>query len=263
MQPTPSGCGLPVAVAADLEATGLNVAGVLDPARYDDLVPEAWRCAHVLPGARSVLVLGSGGRALETALKAWPERLDTPDPVDDLVRARVGSAVRRIEAGGWAARAFFYWQSSPDAGAPGAFETGDAGFADFVALARAAGLGETGRLRMLLHPRHGPWLAIRAIVVSTLSLAVTASRPGLSPCPDCAAPCASACPGGALDGGDLDLARCQRTRQSVPACEEACAARRACVIGPGDSYSPVFEAYLMRSSLRAARHGLGRAQNRG
>jgi len=69
--------------ALGLEAAGFNLHGVLGAADWDARVPSAWRCAALLPGARSALVLGAGGRALFTAFSASPEAAaGRRDPLD-------------------------------------------------------------------------------------------------------------------------------------------------------------------------------------
>jgi len=253
---TPTGCGLPAAVAVDLEAAGLDLAGVLSVERYDAMVPPLWRSTLLQSGARSVVVLACGGRSFERALEATPHAEEGPHPVDAFARIHAERAAHALALLGNPTRALFYWQSlsSDDAAAD------SAGFADFVALARAAGLGEPGRLRVLLHPEFGPWMAIRALLLSTLALEPTPPLSAFEPCVGCHAPCASACPGGALDLGRLDLGTCLETRERVRECETACVARRACVIGNSHAYSPHWEAHFTRSSLRSAQSRKRKAQ---
>lgn len=250
---TPAGCGLPARVAEGLEAAGLDVAGVLDAARYDERVPPAWHVARVGPGARSVVVLGSGGRRLAEVLGEARLASGDPHPVDGFTRECVQAAADALGAAGHPTTALHYWDVR--AAAPGEAPVP----ADFVALARAAGLGVPGRLRLLIHPRFGPWLAIRALLVTQLPLPATPPLEGFDPCTGCPAPCARACPGAALDAGLLDLDRCLQTRERVAGCETACAARRACVIGEAHAYPAWLEAHFARSSLRASRETKGNA----
>lgn len=224
-----------------LEAAGFNVAGVLTPARYDALVPPAWRCAALLPRARAVVVLGCGGRAFGRALRAalpvahagGPLPLTPPDPVERFSEQVVGAAASALRAAGCDARAAFSWQR----------RGGD--FADFVALARACGCGAPSRLGLLLHPEYGPWLALRALLLSAQPLAPTPPLAG-SPCDGCAAPCAVACHGRALPPAGFDAAACARTRLRDPRCALRCDARRACVVGPTHAYDAELEAHHMR-----------------
>ena len=129
-----------------------------------------------------------------------------------------------------------------------AFEQRGGGFADFVALGRAAGLGAPGRLGLLLHPVYGPWLSIRAVLLCALRLEPTPPLAAFDPCSGCPAPCAAACPGAALSGPRFDVAACAATRRREPGCQLRCDARRACVLGPEHAYSGEAEAHHMRAS---------------
>jgi hypothetical protein len=225
-----------LAARLGLEAAGLGRLGVLAISRYDALVPAAWGSAALRPGARSALVVASGGRALFEAFCAAPEAALAVDPLDAYARRVVEEAAGRLGGG---ARALF------------AYERRRGVYADFVALAQAAGLGAPSRLGLLLHPQFGPWLSIRAVLLTQREIAETASLPGFAPCDGCSAPCVRACRGGAVPGGPrgFDVAACRATRLSESACRSRCDARRACVVGPDHAYSPEAEAHHMRASL--------------
>ena len=87
-------------IEAALDAAGLNLRGALSVARYDALVPGAWRTAVLLPDARAALVVGSGGRALWTALRAAPEFVAGSDPVDTYTARVVGDLARGLSEPG-------------------------------------------------------------------------------------------------------------------------------------------------------------------
>ncbi len=213
-----------------LQAEGLNLLGCLGRARYDALVPRAWQAAQVLPAARSVLVVASGGRALFEAFRAAPESRLARDPLDAYTRRVVEAAAERLAR---PTRALF------------AFERRGGAFADFVALGRAAGLGSPSRLGLLLHPVYGPWLSIRALLLTARELPETPERAGFDPCRGCPAPCADACPGRAVGPARFDANACAATRRREPGCRARCAARRACVVGPEHAYAPAAEAHHM------------------
>jgi epoxyqueuosine reductase QueG len=212
-------------VAERLAAVGLNVSGVLSADRYDALVPPAWRAARLLPDARSAVVVASGGRALWNALRSSPEYGQRADPVDRYTRRVTEALAQALTREGQRSAALL------------AFERRDGAYADFVALGRAAGLGAPSRLGLLLHPIYGPWMSIRAVLLTALALPETAPPPGFDPCPGCPAPCAEACPGGAPAPGGFDLARCDATRRREPHCRLDCTARRACVLGSAHAYA--------------------------
>ena len=215
-----------------LEAAGLGLLGCLTRQPYDSRVPAGWRCAELLPEARSVLVVASGGRALFAAFRASPEFGRSGDALDAYTRRVVEAAAAGL---GTPSRALF------------AFEQRAGGFADFVALGRAAGLGAPSRLGLLLHPIYGPWMSIRAVVLTALSLSPTPALAAFDPCRGCPAPCAGACHGTALAGERFDTGACASTRHSDPGCRLVCDARRACVVGPEHRYTPEAEAHHMTS----------------
>ncbi len=248
-----------LAARLGLVDAGMGLLGVLAATRYDALVPAAWRTPALRPGARSALVVASGGRALFDAFSAASEAaLARPkaaqraegersrrsnDPLDAYSRRVVEAAAGRLGGG---ARALF------------AFERRGGVYADFVALGQAAGLGAPSRLGLLLHPEFGPWMSIRAVLLTEREVAETGPASGFDPCSGCPAPCVRACRGAAVPAAargfdsarlGFDVAACRATRASDPGCRLRCDARRACVIGPDHAYSPEAEAHHMRASL--------------
>ena len=195
--------------AAALDAAGLNLRAALPIARYDAAVPETWRSAALLPDARSAIVVASGGRALWDAFSRAPEFGGTAHPLDAYTRRVTEAAVAELDDCALALLAF---------------ERRDGVYADFVELGRLAGLGAPSRLRLLLHPLYGPWMSLRAIVLTSVEWERGAPL-AFDPCRDCPAPCERAGP---------DLA----------------ARRRACVVGPEYTYS---EAELAHHALHALR----------
>jgi hypothetical protein len=169
-------------------------------------VPEPWRSAALHPDARSAVVVASGGRALWDAFSRSPEFEAAADPLDAYTRSATEAAAAELEPG---ALALF------------AFERRGGVYVDFVELGRLAGLGAPSRLRLLLHPLYGPWMSLRALVLTSLEWESGAPL-AFDPCRDCPAPCAAA------------------------ASPEA--ARRACVVGPEHTYS---EAALVHHAFHA------------
>jgi len=216
---------------AVLAEAGWNLRGVLPIARYDALVADPWRSDVLRPGARSALVLGSGGRALWQAFVRSPELGRAPDPLDAFCERVAEEAARLLEG-----RAVLSHQAR------------QVGFADLVALAVAAGFGVPSRLAMLVHPEYGPWLSIRAVILTPRQLAATAPLGGFDPCNGCPAPCADACHGAAVAPQGFQIQRCAEARGREPACVARCDARRACVLGREHAYRPETEAHHMRLS---------------
>jgi len=220
-----------------LERSGFNVAGALAASSYDAAVPPAWRCASLLPAAQRVLVLACGGRAFGRALLQAPEARSGPDPVDRFTARVVGEAATALAQKGQPTRALF------------GFERRAGQFADFVALGRAAGLGAPSRLGLLIHPRYGPWLAIRAVLLTAGSGPTTAPLAVFDPCAGCPAPCASACPVAAPNASGFEVAACSRHRLDTGGCRDRCAARRACPVGAVHAYGPAIERIHQAAAL--------------
>jgi epoxyqueuosine reductase QueG len=212
-----------------LQQAGFNAAGVLAAERYDALVPPGWRSTALLPDARSAVALGCGGRAFGEAFLASVEAGASTHPVDRFATRMVERAAEALSNGGAETRALFYW------------ERRDGEFADFVALGRACGLGTPGRLGILIHPVYGPWISLRAVLLTTAPLAPTPPLPDFEPCEGCPAPCADACPGDAVGRNSFDVHACARATRTYPTCRERCAARHACVIGRDHAYTPTIE----------------------
>ena len=220
-------------VGSLLDAAGLDLRGALSPSAYDALVPPAWRCAALLPGARSALVVASGGRALWRA--ASESGADGSDPLDLHTARALEACVAEVTASGRNALALF------------AYERRGGAYADFVALGHAAGLGAPSRLGLLVHPIYGPWLSLRALLLSEVAWPESAPLREIDPCTACPAPCADACHGRAVGPSDFDLPRCAVTRRGDPRCALRCDARRACVLGRDHAYLPEAEAHHMAS----------------
>lgn len=218
---------------AALDAAGLNLRAALSAAGYDAIVPAAWRTGVLLPEARTALVVGSGGRALWNALRAAPEFGAASDPVDTYTARVMDGLAEDLTRGGHASRAVYPAERHGGA------------WADFVALGREAGLGVPSRLGLLLHPVCGPWLSMRAVLLSVLPCPRGAPLDGFEPCASCAAPCAEACPGGAVWPEGISARLCYETQRKEPACALRCNARRACVVGPEHAYAAEAEAHHM------------------
>ena len=223
--------------ASLLDSAGLHLRAALDAAIWDAAVPPAWRSEALLPGARAAVLVASGGRALWRAFERAAEFGVGPDPLDTYTRRVVEAAA----------------DSLCEAGHPScsllAFERRGGVWADFVALGRLAGLGAPSRLGLLLHPVYGPWLSLRAAILTELPWQPLA-RPleGFDPCNGCPAPCATACPGGAVLPSGFDVARCGATRARLSGCAASCEARRACVVGREHAYTGPALAHHMRAA---------------
>lgn len=234
--------GLPpdiTALIAALDGDGLNTWGVAPAAELGD----------VLPGARSVLVFGSGGghlwRGFCTAIVENATTLTNhTHPFDSHVARCVAAADAVLDAD--RPRRWVLCGATEPGTAPPPF-------VDFRMLAREAGLGHPSRLGLLMGPVYGPWMGLRAACVLDDALDPTGPLPGDSPCLTCAAPCVPVCPVGAVpevgarapeDPRPLPfgIRRCAAHRASG-GCATQCGSRNACPEGSDHRYDALEQHY--------------------
>jgi epoxyqueuosine reductase len=233
-------------VLRDLASRGLNVVGRLGIEDYNDRVPVAWQSDPLHPQAESALIIGSGGDAFYHA--AMSQRPEAVHPIDEQCEALVVAACDQLNRGGADAKAFFYWERR------GGDTPGDGEFADFVALGKAAGLGASSRLGLLLHREFGPWFAIRALILTNRVYPEPTARPAAyDPCRGCDAPCEKSCPGKAIAATGFDVIRCQQTRQTADGCATRCDARLACPEGSRHRYGAAALSHHMCAAFRSDR----------
>ncbi len=218
-----------------LDDQGFNLVGALGVDRYDELVAPVWRSAQILPTARSAVLLGCGGPDFFRAVRCSPEWRAGVDPVDRFARRWLEFQRSLWRDAGFDTKGFVYVDVRESGG--------ESHFADFTALAAASGIGASSRLGILLHPRFGPWVSIRGLLLTERSCPPTEAL-DWSPCPGCPAPCARACPSDrvVLTSG-FDVEACFATKASTPVCRMSCAARRACVYGRDQAYDREAEIY--------------------
>jgi hypothetical protein len=232
------------AARGHLARGGLDVAGALAAPAYDAIAGPPWRIEAVAPGARAVIVVGSGGRRLWERFRAAPEATLERDPLDAYCARLLAEAAAL--AGPGTRWALYGEQRGGE-------------FPPLGRLAQLAGLGAPSRLGLLIHPRFGPWLALRALLYlpgtigpgpGTIEADAARARPApFDPCTGCPAPCATACHGGAVTSTGLDGVACARTRGALRACASDCDARLACVVGREHAYTAEQRAHHARASL--------------
>ena len=150
----------------------MDLIGAAPASAWDAHAPAQLRAELLLPGARSVIVVGSAGGGLWSAFRAAaPHRGE--HPLDDFVTRALVDAEAVFAEESVAARRFE---------ASFTFEPR----VDFRTLGRIAGLGEVGPFGLLIHPVHGPWFGLRGAWLIDRELPSPVAR---SPCAGCAAPC--------------------------------------------------------------------------
>ena len=228
-----------------LTAQGLNLWGVANLDRFDPAQCRGSKLAERKPGARSVIVIGSGGPACWDQLMAEGALdMQAQHPIDQWSRQVIDAEAERLGQLGVEVCTVYPFDSSPP---------------NFLQLAEAAGLGVVSPvIGMLLHPRFGPWMSIRGAIVLRQILPVSAEL-DFDPCSGCLAPCLEACPVSTYSAdGSADYQLCAKHRHRG-GCADACAVRRACTCGQDARYSPDEERHRHSFSLGTLRrwYGLG------
>jgi epoxyqueuosine reductase len=218
---------------AELAARGLNLHAVFD---LDGLPAEV---AAALPKGdpehsfRQLILIGHGGRALWTSIRA--ARFSSDDPVDDFSVA----AVER-------------WFDTRCAGRTHGIIYPGTALVPLQALGRLAGWHHDSPLGLGINARWGTWFAYRVALLADTALPPTAAWTEPSPCAACKDhPCITHCPGNALKGGTFALESCVRQRKlAVSVCRASCPARIACPIGEEHRYD---DAQMRHHYLRSLR----------
>ena len=193
-----------------LAGFGLNVSGIAPGEDFDEY----------LPGCRSVVVFASGGTLLWDCfvkdIRANPQHLTAyQHPFDEFVRRQL----RQADPSPCVDRRWVRCAAEPEE------------FIDFRALAFAAGLGWKSLQGMLIHPRYGLWIGLRAALLTTQKISVEGPVVGESPCLPCAKPCIAACPGGAIDRNGWNVSNCAEFHQLSELCHGRCSSRLSCPQG--------------------------------
>lgn len=236
-------------IQQSLGAIGLNAVGVADGQDY----------GHVLPGCRAVVVFASGGTALWDAfmsdLQTNPRQLtEHTHPLDDFVHRAIHAADPEPPS----SRRWVRCAAEPEL------------FVDFRPLAENAGLGWRSRTGLLLHPRYGLWMGMRAACFTTEALPLDSALQEESPCTRCPGHCASACPGEAFAGGSISIRRCAAFNVASDVCHGRCAARLSCPEGQGHRHGTLQHHYhyardtgrpALAAHLQIVDHGTGVGPN--
>lgn len=204
-------------------AAGLNLFGLVDRQRYDGCEPCERRLGAINGRCGTVVVLGTGGRALAMVHDRWQREAGTPPaptPAGTALAAAANVAAL-LQAHGVACTLVTF-----------------AGRHRLRAerLGEAAGFGTVSPVSgFLLHPEFGPWLRVRAALLceghpfGPVDDASITER--FQPCCGCSRPCVAACPATVHDGRGLhDLARCGGHRHAG-GCATECSTRAACPLG--------------------------------
>lgn len=227
---------------AGLNAAGINLQAILSCNDLSPAFQSALAESGMPPAGRSLILFGNGGPAFWRAFRQQPRQ--GSDPLDAYAKQVVGEFMERQFAG--LAFRFLY--------------PGNA-LVPLQALGQQVGWHQDSPLKIGISDTWGLWFAYRALVWVDADLAVSPVVTSVSPCGQCSAkPCVAACPAGALESGNLDLARCLAFRlQDGSPCALQCVARQACPVAPEQRYDQDQIAYHYGHSLphlRRWRHTL-------
>ena len=209
-------------ICAELAAQGLGVQGVADGAPYQ----------HLLEGCTSVLVFASGGTGLWEGfladIRANPPAFSAAvHPLDEFVARLIRAADPDPPPG----RRWIRCAAEPEA------------FIDFRALGLAAGLGWRSHMGLLVHPRYGLWISLRAALLLREELPSAGPLQGEGPCPGCSKPCMDACPGGAVGAEGWKAGACADFHLRSSLCSDRCHSRLSCPEGAGHAYGSLQNHY--------------------
>jgi epoxyqueuosine reductase QueG len=208
---------------------GADLFGVVEVSRFDD-APSGHRPTDILPGARSVIVLGmkyldgmvellplgkeSGGVAKSPREKMFVGHNAFLSAQLD----RVGYALARtLERKGFKT----YHQLASQGGTDDRYLIG---MLSLKHVAAEAGLGTLGYHSLLVTPQYGPRVRLTAIVTDA-EISSTDSRLAVNLCEECVKkPCVTYCPAGAIKEPkekeiyNLDKFLCAQYRRTRPTC---------------------------------------------
>ncbi len=200
------------AIEKKLFEDGLNMSAVVSGEQY----------AHLLPECRSVAVFANGGTALWNSfirdLRSHPENLkDYVHPFDRFVKRLVSASDPNPPE----SRRWIMCAAESDV------------FLDFRVLGLEAGLGENSLMGMLIHPKYGLWMGLRAALLTTEDLSVFFTRPEKhSICASCDdKPCILACPAQAVSEQGWNVELCARQHRVDVTCHGICHSRKICPVG--------------------------------
>ena len=182
-------------------------------------------------GTRTLLMLGPREPGFWEAVAASPE-WGGPDPVDRWSRRVVG-------------------RLACDLGGKALFPFGGPPYQPFYSWALRTGSIWESPVRLLVHGTQGLMVSFRGALA--LKEVVDLAEPPVRPCDDCARPCLTACPVGALTAAGYDVPRCHGfldQPEGRGCMTGGCRVRATCPVSLGYARMPEQSAYHMRQFHR-------------
>jgi hypothetical protein len=226
---------LPAQALAD---AGLNRQHVFE---LTSLPPELLAPLALQPHERQLILIGHAGRRLWQQVQA--SGIGGLHPIDDHSRATVQRWFAQVAPTARYRLVFPEPRDLASLAAPVGLQ----------ALGRAAGWHQSAPFKLGIDAVWGSWFAYRAVVLADTHFAPTPVVQSAHPCSACTErACISACPAGALAGGELDFQRCAQQRlQPDSPCAHRCPARIACPVGAEHRYDEAQMRHAGALSLQA------------
>ena len=205
---------------ASCRESGFNLVGTVSVKAYDARTPKVHRVSTYMAKAQSVVVIGTGGTGFWSLLTREERSLHH---CIDRVTVRRMRSVREALSGDNHKIIF-------------PFRSTGMRFS-FRRLAEMAGFGPADTvLGILIHPEFGPWISIRALIITEAQIEPDVVEHSFDPCSPCDKPCISACPAHALTRESFFIEACGRELATSEGCHGGCQSRYACIYGKEHAY---------------------------
>ncbi len=210
---------------------GLNIFGIADGKPYQD----------ILKGCQSVIVIANGGSQMWNRfineIRKTPHLLTKEEhPLDS-----------------WLQKNFEKADPKPPPSRRWIRCAANDQFIDFRPLSLQAGLGHHSHLGLIIHPKYGLWISLRAAIFTTEYFKPTELNTD-NPCDSCIKLCAKHCPGNAFDENGWLISHCASFHQTSSICEISCSSRLSCPIGEDYKHSSLAHHY--HSNPRSGRQAI-------
>ncbi len=211
----------PVSLASQLRDNGLSILGGFHPDDTDGTPP----------GTATLLLLGPREPGFWAHVSAQPEFRDgASDPLDRWSRRVIG-------------------RLACDLGAKALFPFGGPPYHPFVSWALRSGRAWSSPVRLLVHDTAGLMVSFRGALALRDRVPLSPA-PHAAPCETCRnRPCLTACPVGALGGGEYETDACHGFLDQPTGTDcltAGCKVRRSCPVSMGYGRQPEQSAHHMR-----------------
>jgi methylmalonic aciduria homocystinuria type C protein len=207
-------------VATGCAEAGLDLVHAFEVARYNSLAPETAQLSDFGRASALGILIGNTRKLWPHFVHAFatdPALTKSDNPLDDYVAARLAEVV--AQATERATRLVLAHVTEPRA-------------FPIQRLAELVGFAAFSPTHLAIHPLHGPWLALRALVVFDVPGPDAPLPEPARPCRNCSAPCVPALERAVAVSG-TPLASTAIAEHAA----EWIAVRDACPVGKGSRYS--------------------------